>query len=68
MDKVSLELGSGGKLMRDFIENQIKKILGNPFLNGLSDSAHRPRQIATLNVPVAGRRPDQSARKFARSL
>lgn len=46
MDKVSLELGSGGKLMRDFIENQIKKILGNPFLNGLSDSAHLPRQIA----------------------
>lgn len=46
MDKVSLELGSGGKLMRDFIEDQIKKILGNPFLNGLSDSAHLPRRIA----------------------
>ncbi|MGD9347453.1 MAG: hydrogenase expression/formation protein HypE [Candidatus Aminicenantes bacterium] len=46
MDKVSLELGSGGKLMRDFIEAYILNNLGNPFLDELLDSAHLPQKIA----------------------
>ena len=46
MKKVSLELGSGGKLMRDFIAQNIVKTFNNPFLEELSDSAHLPRQIA----------------------
>ncbi|UCC39930.1 MAG: hydrogenase expression/formation protein HypE [Candidatus Aminicenantes bacterium] len=46
MRKVSLELGSGGKLMRDFINQHILKTFKNPFLNELSDSAHLPREIA----------------------
>ncbi len=45
MKKVSLELGSGGKLMRDFIAQNIVKTFNNPFLEELSDSAHLPRQI-----------------------
>ncbi len=44
--KVSLELGSGGKLMRDFIAQYIVKTFKNPFLDELSDSAHLPHQIA----------------------
>lgn len=46
MKKVSLELGSGGKLMRDFINQHILKTFKNPFLDELTDSAHLPRQIA----------------------
>lgn len=46
MKKVSLELGSGGKLMRDFIAQHIVKTFKNPFLEELSDSAHLPQQIA----------------------
>lgn len=46
MDKVSLEIGSGGKLMRDFIDEYIVKNFNNPFLEGLSDSAHLPDKIA----------------------
>jgi len=46
MDKVSLELGSGGKLMRDFIDTFIVKNFENPFLNELLDSAHLPQNIA----------------------
>jgi hydrogenase expression/formation protein HypE len=46
MKKVSLELGSGGKLMRDFIDQHIVKTFKNPFLDELSDSAHLPHQIA----------------------
>jgi hydrogenase expression/formation protein HypE len=46
MKKVSLELGSGGKLMRDFIDQYIVKTFKNPFLDELSDSAHLPHQIA----------------------
>ncbi len=46
MKKVSLELGSGGKLMRDFIAQHIVKAFKNPFLDELSDSAHLPHQIA----------------------
>jgi len=44
--KVSLELGSGGRLMRDFIAQHIVKTFKNPFLDDLSDSAHLPHQIA----------------------
>ncbi len=46
MKKVSLERGSGGKLMRDFIDQHIVKTFKNPFLDELSDSAHLPHQIA----------------------
>ncbi|MCK4363606.1 MAG: hydrogenase expression/formation protein HypE, partial [Candidatus Aminicenantes bacterium] len=46
MKKVSLELGSGGRLMRDFIAQHIVKTFKNPFLDELSDSAHLPNQIA----------------------
>jgi hydrogenase expression/formation protein HypE len=46
MKKVSLELGSGGKLMRDFISQNIVKTFKNRFLDELSDSAHLPHQIA----------------------
>ena len=46
MDKVSLELGSGGKLMRDFIDEHIVKNFANPFLDELLDSAHLPQNIA----------------------
>ena len=46
MDKVSLELGSGGKLMRDFIDTHIVKNFANPFLDELLDSAHLPQKIA----------------------
>jgi hydrogenase expression/formation protein HypE len=46
MKKVSLELGSGGKLMRDFIDQHIVKSFKNPILNELSDSAHLPNHLA----------------------
>jgi hydrogenase expression/formation protein HypE len=46
MKKVSLELGSGGKLMRDFIDQHIVKTFKNPILDELSDSAHLPNRIA----------------------
>ena len=46
MKKVSLELGSGGKMMRDFIDQHIVQTFKNPFLDELSDSAHLPHQIA----------------------
>ena len=46
MDKVSLEVGSGGRLMREFIDQMIVKTFDNPFLHDLSDSAHLPLGIA----------------------
>ena len=46
MKKISLEVGSGGKLMRDFIEGYIIKYLENPLLSPLADSAHLPEGIA----------------------
>lgn len=39
MDKIELAHGSGGILMREFIENEIKKRFKNPFLEKLLDSA-----------------------------
>jgi hydrogenase expression/formation protein HypE len=44
--KVSLELGSGGKMMRDFIDQHIVKTFKNPFLDELADSAHLPNRLA----------------------
>lgn len=46
MNKVSLELGSGGRLMRDFITKHIVGTFNNPFLLELSDAAHLPQRIA----------------------
>jgi hydrogenase expression/formation protein HypE len=46
MDKVSLELGSGGKLMRDFIARHIVPTFKNPYLEGLADASHLPSRIA----------------------
>lgn len=40
MDRISLSLGSGGKLMREFLRTLILRHLGNPCLDGLGDSAH----------------------------
>jgi hydrogenase expression/formation protein HypE len=46
MDRVSLELGSGGKLMRDFIARQIVPAFKNPCLEALADASHLPSGIA----------------------
>lgn len=46
MKKISLEVGSGGKLMRDFIDDYIVGIFENPLLSPLSDSALLPEGIA----------------------
>ncbi len=44
--KVSLELGSGGKMMRDFIDQHIVKSFKNPILDELADSALLPGGMA----------------------
>jgi len=46
MDKVSLELGSGGRTMRDFIARTIVPVLGNPRLRKLLDASHIPGGFA----------------------
>jgi hydrogenase expression/formation protein HypE len=46
LKKVSLELGSGGKMMRDFIDQHIVRTFRNPILDELSDSAHLPNRLA----------------------
>ncbi len=46
MKKVSLELGSGGRLMRDFIAGHILPSFSNPILAELSDAALLPGGIA----------------------
>jgi hydrogenase expression/formation protein HypE len=46
MKQVSLELGSGGKLMRDFIAQHILPTFKNPVLEHLWDASHLPRGIA----------------------
>lgn len=38
-------MGSGGKLMRDFIDDHIVNMFSNPFLNELADSALLPNNI-----------------------
>lgn len=40
MDRINLSVGSGGKLMKEFLSNLIIKHLGNEYLNKLLDSAH----------------------------
>ncbi len=44
--RISLELGGGGRLMRDFIATEILPAFGNPILDDLSDSALLPRKTA----------------------
>jgi hydrogenase expression/formation protein HypE len=44
--RISLELGSGGKLMRDFIARHIVPSFRNPFLDDLGDASHLPFGIA----------------------
>lgn len=46
MTKVSLELGSGGRLMRDFIAGKILTSFRDPLLSGLGDAVHLPGGIA----------------------
>jgi hydrogenase expression/formation protein HypE len=46
MDKISLEHGSGGKLMRELISLNILKHLKNPILENLNDSAFLKNNIA----------------------
>lgn len=46
MKKVSLELGSGGRLMRDFIAGRILPSFGNRVLDELSDAALLPGGLA----------------------
>jgi hydrogenase expression/formation protein HypE len=46
MDRVSLELGSGGRTMRDFIARTILPLLGNPRLRKLLDATHLPGGLA----------------------
>jgi len=46
MDKISLELGSGGKLMRDFIARHIVPAFKNRYLERLGDASHLPSGIA----------------------
>jgi len=46
MHKISLELGSGGQLMRDFIARHIVPSFSNPYLERLGDASHLPSGIA----------------------
>ncbi len=46
MKRVSLELGSGGKLMREFIAGHIVPRFANRFLGELTDASHLPGGIA----------------------
>jgi hydrogenase expression/formation protein HypE len=46
MKKVSLELGSGGQLMRTFIDSYILKSFDNTYLRNLPDAAHLPYKVA----------------------
>ena len=46
MKKVSLELGGGGRLMRDFIAGRILPAFANPILDELADAGRLPGGIA----------------------
>jgi hydrogenase expression/formation protein HypE len=46
MKKISLELGSGGRLMRDFIAGRILPSFRNPILDELGDAARLPARIS----------------------
>jgi len=43
---ISLELGSGGKMMRDFIAQHIIPSFHNPLLDDLGDASHLPMGVA----------------------
>jgi hydrogenase expression/formation protein HypE len=45
-DKISLDLGSGGKAMRDFIADRILPAFKNPLLAPLLDASHLPEGLA----------------------
>ncbi len=46
MTKISLELGSGGRLMRDFLAAKIVPAFRDPLLGELADATHLPGGIA----------------------
>ncbi len=46
MKKIVLEMGSGGKLMRDFIGRHIVPAFSNRYLERLLDASHLPSSIA----------------------
>jgi hydrogenase expression/formation protein HypE len=46
MKKISLELGGGGRLMRDFIAGHVLPTFGNPILSELADAGLLPGRIA----------------------
>ncbi|MCP2521005.1 hydrogenase expression/formation protein HypE [Candidatus Aminicenantes bacterium AC-335-A11] len=46
LKKISLEIGSGGRLMKEFISNEIVSLFNNEILNELHDSALLPENIA----------------------
>jgi hydrogenase expression/formation protein HypE len=46
MKKVSLDMGSGGRLMREFIAEKLLPTFNNPILNRLHDSALLPEGLA----------------------
>ena len=46
MTRISLELGGGGKSMRDFIAGKILPAFGNRELAGLLDASHLPGNLA----------------------
>ena len=46
MTKISLELGSGGRLMREFIAGRIVPAFGDPLLGELGDAVHLPGGMA----------------------
>lgn len=46
MKKISLEMGSGGKLMRDFLHDSILELFQSPLLAELSDAARLPLGVA----------------------
>jgi len=46
VSRISLELGSGGRLKRDFIAGRIVPSFGDPLLRELGDAAHLPGGIA----------------------
>ncbi len=46
MSRISLELGSGGRLMRDFLAGKIVPAFGDPLLGELADAVHLPGGVA----------------------
>jgi len=46
VNKISLELGSGGRLMRDFLAGTIVPAFADPMLGELADAVHLPGGIA----------------------